>query len=88
MKSLPLELADQGIHFFVGACITLLALVFIPGQQMFAGVIIALALGAVREVTEGGNVLSSGSVRDLIGWALGGLFAGFIKGQVLWLTIS
>lgn len=88
MKSLGREAVDQLAHFVVGASVALLALIFIPGQQIFAAVVIALALGAVREVTEGGNILSSGSIRDFIGWGLGGLFAGFIKGQVLWLTIS
>lgn len=67
---------DQLAHFAAGFGVV--AVAHLLGAQVtpFAGAWIGFALGGVREVTEGGNVLSAGSRRDLIFWTLGGLAAG------------
>lgn len=71
-KPLHQEVFDQTIHFTVAALVTLV----VHPTHWWGGLVLGLSLGVVREVTEGGNVLSSGSVRDMIFWTLGGLFMG------------
>lgn len=80
------ELKDQAAHFTVGSTIGLLT-----GNPL-AGASAALLTGLVREYTEWqlkpdrgrfpwkghGSILSSGSIRDLIVWTLGGLVGGFL----------
>lgn len=72
MKPLRRELADQAAHFGVGLVIVFVTLWISPPLN---GLIGGLLVGAVREYTEGGDMLSDGSLRDMAGWALGGLLA-------------
>lgn len=75
MKTLRKEAADQAIHAAVAYAVVLVAgVVGIP-----RGAFVGLALGLVREVTEGGDFLSAGSVRDLLFWTLGGGVAGWVE---------
>lgn len=68
------ELRDQAAHF--GWAFAVVIAAGLIANPYASGALIGLALGLVREVTEGGNVLSGGSRRDLIFWTLGGLAAG------------
>lgn len=68
------ELRDQAAHFAAAFAVVIVA--GLIADPYASGALIGLALGLVREVTEGGNVLSAGSRRDLIFWTLGGLAAG------------
>lgn len=71
MKTFKREALDQAAHFGIAICICIcLVLVLIPFRFVF--VAICLTMGLVREVTEGGNILSPGSLRDLFFWGLGG----------------
>lgn len=74
MKPPLIELRDQAAHF-AAAFVVVVAAGFVADPYV-SGAWLGLALGAVREVTEGGNMLSAGSLRDLIFWTLGGLAAG------------
>jgi hypothetical protein len=69
------EIVDQLAHFAAGAVIVTGA-VLIPAP--WCGGFLGLVCGLVREITEGGNVLSRGSVIDMIFWTAGGLAAGIV----------
>jgi hypothetical protein len=72
------QLIDQGSHFL--AAFIVVALAAFLGAEIYpaSGWFIGLSLGVVREITERGNVLSNGSIIDMIFWSLGGLIAGCI----------
>lgn len=74
MKPLGQEVADQATHFAVA----MIACVVVAPAEIYQAVFLGFILGAIREVTEGGNVLSSGSIRDVVFWTLGGLAYGLI----------
>lgn len=71
MKALKDEALDQTIHFTIAFVVA-----FIAANSSAGGFLIGLALGLVREITEGRNILSSGSLRDLAFWTLGGTLGG------------
>ena len=79
-KSLREQARDQALHLAAAAGVTALVLFNVDpitaSEGARAGFIVGLALGMVREVTEGGDVTSSGSVVDLIFWTLGGVVTG------------
>lgn len=73
MKPFISELRDQLAH--AAAAATIVSLPFLlPSVVGFA--LAGIAIGLVREITEGGNVASPGSLRDLLFWAIGGAAAG------------
>lgn len=72
MKPLHQEVLDQTIHFSVAALVVMVVQPFEVWQAAFLG----LVLGLVREFTEGGNIISAGSLRDMFFWTLGGFIAG------------
>jgi len=79
------EIRDQAAHFGAGFLIALLV-----AANPLAGLIAALSAGLAREFTEWqakpghgrfpwagpGSILSAGSRRDLLVWALGGVLGG------------
>lgn len=71
-KPLLQEAFDQSIHFVVG----FLGVLFVQPPQIWQAALMGFLLGSVREFTEGGNVFSAGSLRDLAFWTLGGLIGG------------
>lgn len=64
---------DQAAHFLVAFAVLALLLAW-PG--IFSGAVAGLAMGLIREVTEGGPVTSPGSLLDLAFWTFGGAAAG------------
>lgn len=74
-KTLKHEIRDQAAHALIGGVVA--AAVFIAPAPL-NGALLGLACGAVREVTEGGNVVSKGSVLDMLFWTLGGLVVAMV----------
>lgn len=74
------EAIDQSAHAL--AAIAVITLVSWVGASFtpLAGMLLGYALGAVREITEGGDKLSDGSICDQGFWALGGLAGALING--------
>ncbi len=66
------EAIDQSTHAFAAFAAISLATVLGASFTPLAGMLLGFALGVVREVTEGGNVASDGSLTDMAFWALGG----------------
>ena len=66
------ETLDQLLHFGVA----LLAVTIIQPFEVWQCAFLGFMLGLVREFTEGGNILSKGSVLDMIFWTLGGFIGG------------
>lgn len=62
------QLIDQSAHFTAALAVVLLS----STSTLLPGIIIGLALGLVREITEDGSVLSKGSLTDITFWTLGG----------------
>jgi len=86
LKAMPSkEVKDQAAHFAAGFLIA-----FLVAANPVAGLIAALSAGLAREFTEWqnkpdhgrfpwagpGSILSAGSRRDLLVWALGGALGG------------
>lgn len=69
------QLLDQSAHMLAAAAILAPVLLW-PG--LIGGALYGLGAGLVREITEGGNVLSRDSLLDLLFWAIGGALAGAI----------
>ena len=65
------HLLDQSAHFLIG-----LAVAWIATVDPYGGAVVGLSLGLTREVTEGGNILSDGSLLDMCFWTLGGAIGG------------
>lgn len=65
-----------GAHLAAAAAVVLIAA--IPQEPVTSGALIGFMLGVVREVTEGGDVTSDGSLLDVLFWMLGGGFAGWL----------
>lgn len=73
MKPLGEEALDQAAHIAIGA-IQCALILFLPLPIGCA--LATLITGLAREHGEGGDMFSSGSIRDLIAWAAGGLIIG------------
>lgn len=73
MKPFKREAADQAAHFAAAFVVAYLA-----RTDYLGGLVVGLSLGIVREITEGGNPLSSGSIRDVVFWTLGGTVGGWL----------
>lgn len=69
------QVIDQSAHAL--AAIVILAPVLIWSAWP-AAALSGLGIGFVREITEGGNVFSKGSLLDVAFWAIGGALAGAI----------
>lgn len=76
------EARDQAAHFAAAFAVLAIASLLRVQFKLLAGAFLGLALGIVREVTEGGNVLSDGSLLDLVFWTLGGAAAGAVWGLI------
>ena len=63
------EIVDQSAHFLVAGILVIL----VAPMLWWQGLVLGLCCGLIREVTEGGNVLSRGSQLDLFFWMMGGL---------------
>ena len=71
-KPLGEEVIDQAAHLIVAYVLVIIVHPASIGQAAILG----LLAGLIREVTEGGEIWSSGSLRDLFFWTLGGLCGG------------
>lgn len=69
-KSLGAQLFDQFLHA-LGASFVLLGIALLPSP--WDGALVGFSLWLLREATEEGSVLSSGSLVDLSGWIVGGI---------------
>ena len=70
------QIIDQSLHFIGAFIVIFIASLMGAIIGPIAGTFIGLSLGIVREVTEGGNALSKGSILDMTFWSLGGLAGG------------
>lgn len=76
MKPLLEESFDQLLHFGIG----MVSVFVIDPPSAWQSAVLGLTLGVVREVTEDAeNMLSWGSIRDIIFWTFGGLFGWWIQ---------
>lgn len=66
------EFIDQSAHFLIAYGLVTLLKLLGADIPLAAGALLGFALAATREVTEGGNILSNGSVLDTIFWTAGG----------------
>lgn len=73
MKPIAQEAGDQALHVLAAVVVATLA-----RTDWLGGAFVGLGLGLVREVTEGGNVVSKGSIRDIVFWTLGGALGGWL----------
>lgn len=69
------QLRDQTAHFGLAFLVVSLARWLGADIPPLAGALLGWAPGLVREVTEGGNVLSDGSILDMVFWMAGGVAA-------------
>ena len=69
------EIADQSAHFLLAA----LAVLIVQPPHIWQAAALGLMLGLTREFTEGGNIISKGSLIDMFHWTLGGLAMGIIR---------
>jgi hypothetical protein len=83
-KSLGEQARDQVLHFGLALMTTVLTLgplrPLVESEAMLSGVVVGLALGVTREITEGGRVTTDGSIMDMCFWILGGLAGGYLMG--------
>lgn len=83
-KGWAAQLADQGLHFLAAFVVTALVMAVLrpvaESEAALAGVVLGLALGLTREITEGGDVTSDGSIVDVCFWILGGVVGGVWMG--------
>lgn len=70
------EARDQCAHFIAAVAVVGLATLLGATMTPASGMAVGFALGLLREITEGGNVVSEGSMTDMAFWALGGLLGG------------
>nr|WP_294850053.1 hypothetical protein [uncultured Sphingomonas sp.] len=71
------EALDQACHFLIAYGVVTLLIVVGAVFTPLAAAVLGFALAATREITEGGNILSNGSLRDTFFWTLGGLMGAF-----------
>ncbi len=70
--SLHKQAVDQSAHFIIGLLIVGLA---VGPHTLLSGFLAGLAIGCVREVSQGGEILNWGNALDITMWGLGGLMA-------------
>ncbi len=73
------QLLDQTAHLLGGGAIVT---VFFVVPMPYAGAVVGGLAGILREITEGGNVVSWGSLLDVLFWALGGLGVALLLGMM------
>ena len=74
MKPFRLEAVDQAAHFLAAALIVWA----VRPDSIWQSVLLGFICGFIREFTEDGSILGTGSLRDLLFWTLGGLSMGLI----------
>lgn len=75
--SLKKQVIDQSAHAAAALVIVGIAM---SGFGIVSGIVAGAMVGIVREITEGGNIFSKGSMIDVAGWATGGGLAFLLFG--------
>ena len=78
MKPFKQEAIDQALHFTVGFIVVWFISQLGFDLNWLQGLFIGLSLALTREVTEGGDIFSPGSLRDEFFWTLGGTIGGLL----------